>query len=381
MTVTVERARGCLLGQAVGDALGAPIEGLSRERIVRHFGQVRDYLDASQLRAARPGRAHLPGLYTDDTQQALLIAEVLAQKRGYEPETARARYVELARPALGLPRGAHRSLGGNFRAALDRMANGHQTLETGVPSAGNGAAMRIAPIGLWYAGDPQALRTAAIQASLQTHADARAISAAVAVAFLAGYLATHAAGSAAEQHVALQEVCAFTQEAEEILCRDLSLPTRGGEPRPPRFSAALSRLEQLWNSPPWDVMRTIVIEANRQQPAQPVTSPGDPFAPASVAAAIYLALHAASFEEAVLEAVNLGGDSDTVGAIAGALAGARWGVGAIPQRWLEGLANRDGLLALAEALAGGAKGGGGWEDLATAERRLSLAEARVREGW
>ena len=381
VTVTVDKARGCLLGQAIGDALGAPIEGFSRERVLRHNGEVRDYLDPQQAWVGRLGRAHLPGLYTDDTQQALLIADVLVEGRGFDPEAARRRYLDLARPVPGLPRGAHRSMGGNFRAAQERMAAGSPALESGVPSAGNGAAMRVAPIGLWYASDPDGLCRAAIQASLQTHADARGISAAVAVACLAGHLALHVLAGRDDELAALQAACACAQQAEALLSSEFGLPRGSRGPQPPRFSGALLVLEPLWEAPPWDVMRTIVIEANRQQPAHPVTCPSDGFAPASVATAIYLALRAPSFEEAVVEAINLGGDADTVGAMTGSLAGARWGAGAIPQRWLDGLANRDGVLARADALTGGGKGTAGCEDLAGAERRLSLAVERRREGW
>ena len=379
MTVSMDRARGCLLGQAVGDALGAPVEGWSRQRILRQCGEVRDYLDAHQL--GRLGRAHLSGLYTDDTQQALLIADVLVENRGFDPEAARRKYLDLARPAPGLPRGAHRATGGNFRAALERMAAGLPVLQTGVASAGNGAAMRIAPIGLWYAGEPEALCDAAIQASLETHTDPRGISAAAAVAWLAGYLATQTVASPDEERAALRGATAFAQQAEQALARDYGLPAEGAGPAPAPFSGALLLLEPLWQAPLWDVLRTIVIQANRALPQHPITSPGDGFACASVTTAIYLALHSPSFEEAVIRAVNLGGDTDTVGAITGALAGARWGVGAIPQRWLEGLVNREGVQCRADALCGRSKGAAGWQDLVAMEQRLSLAVQRQREAW
>ncbi len=375
MRVTIERARGCLLGQAAGDALGAPIEGMGRDRILRHNGGMHDYTDARSLWTGRLGRAHVAGFYTDDTQQALLIADVLVEKRGYDAEAARARYLELAQPAPGLPRGAHRANGGTFRSALMRMAAGYPALLTGVPSAGNGAAMRVAPIGLWYAGDAAALRQAAIEASLQTHADARGVCAAVAVAFLAGYLATHTVAGVAAEREALQAAGDCTREAEA------ELATQRPDLRPGRFSAALSILHALWGAPRWDVLHAIVVEANRQGPARPITSPADPFAAASVVTAIYLALAVSDFEDAVTQGVNLGGDADTVGAITGALSGARWGASAIPQRWLDGLENRKGIAARADALAGGAKGGAGWEELPAMERRLALNQVRLREGW
>lgn len=374
MTVTINKARGCLLGQAIGDALGAPVEGLGRDRIQRHCGQVRGYLDPELLWMGRLGRAHLPGLYTDDTQQALLIADVLTEARGYDPELARRKYLELRQPVPGLPRGALRSHGGNFRAALERMAAGGHVLQTGVPSAGNGAAMRIAPIGLWYHADREGLRQAAVQASLQTHADARGISAAVAVAFLVGHLAAQAPDGAAGALAALEEAQSFVLDTEMALTAEDGLPAC--------FSGVLRILTGLWTAPEWEVLRAIVIEANRQQPEHPITSPSDSFAGASVATAIYLALSSPSFEEAVVRAVNLGHDADTVGAITGALAGARWGAESIPQPWLDGLENRDGVLARADALAGGHKGGLAIPvELPTIERELALVQVRKREQW
>lgn len=381
MTITIDKARGCLLGLAIGDALGAPIEGVSRQRLRRHCGLVHDYLDARQLWVKHLGRARPAGLYTDDTQQALLVSDVLIEKRGFDAEEMRHRYLELGRPAPGLPRGAQRGLGGNFRTVVRRLASGCPPLAAGVPSAGNGAAIRVAPLGLWYAGDPDELRQAAIQASLQTHTDARGIAAAAALAFLVSCLASRPSNAVIDEGETLQATIAFTQETEVALSRDHGLPRWGGDPEPPRFSGALHVLQSAWNSPLCDVMRLIVLEANRQQPDHPITSPSDGFACASVVTAIYLGLHVSSFEEAVTQAVNLGGDADSVGAMTGALAGARWGAAAIPQRWLDGLANLDSLLARADRLAGGGKASGHWQDLLTTERQLSLAYQRHREAW
>ena len=75
------------------------------------------------------------------------------------------------------------------------------------------------------------------------------------------------------------------------------------------------------------------------------------FPPACIPTCLYLLLTTDSFEEAVTEVVNLGGDTDTAGAILGAMAGAYYGVDAIPARWLDGLQNREGIEARAIALA------------------------------
>ena len=69
MAVTIDKARGCLLGQAIGDALGAPLQGLSRQHILRTLGPVRDYIGAQHSTPALRNRRSLPGLYSGETQQ------------------------------------------------------------------------------------------------------------------------------------------------------------------------------------------------------------------------------------------------------------------------------------------------------------------------
>ena len=66
----VDRVRGCLLGLAIGDALGAPLEGLSTQQIRTHYGRVRGYVDGRQAWKRKRYRWRLLGLYSDDTQQA-----------------------------------------------------------------------------------------------------------------------------------------------------------------------------------------------------------------------------------------------------------------------------------------------------------------------
>ena len=77
----VDRVRGCLLGLAVGDALGAPLEGLSPQQIKAHYGRVTDYVDSTLAWKKKRHRWRLQGLYTDDTQQALALCDVLLERR------------------------------------------------------------------------------------------------------------------------------------------------------------------------------------------------------------------------------------------------------------------------------------------------------------
>ena len=94
----VDRVRGCLLGMAVGDALGAPLEGLSHQQIRTHYGRVRNYVDGVQAWKRKPYRWRLHGLYSDDTQQALALCDVLLDYRRVDPERLADLYLALMTP-------------------------------------------------------------------------------------------------------------------------------------------------------------------------------------------------------------------------------------------------------------------------------------------
>src|SRR5436305_10852270 len=94
----IDRVRGCLLGLAVGDALGAPLEGLSAQQIRAHYGQVVDFVDGARAWKRKPYRWRMPGLYSDDTQQALALCDVLLESGHVDPERLAEIYLRLANP-------------------------------------------------------------------------------------------------------------------------------------------------------------------------------------------------------------------------------------------------------------------------------------------
>ena len=98
------------------------------------------------------------------------------------------------------------------------------------------------------------------------------------------------------------------------------------------------------------------------------------FPPACIPTCFYLLMTTESFEEALIEVINMGGDTDTSAAILGALAGASYGVDAIPERWLDGLQNRDGIDAWAIALAHRSRRGIHIPDLVSTEHDLTRKE-------
>ena len=94
----LDRFRGSLLGLAIGDALGAPLEGLSPQQIRAHYQQVTDYVDGARAWKKKPFRWRLPGLYTDDTQQALALTDVLLETKHADLRRLAEVYVEMATP-------------------------------------------------------------------------------------------------------------------------------------------------------------------------------------------------------------------------------------------------------------------------------------------
>ena len=126
-------------------------------------------------------------------------------------------------------------------------------------------------------------------------------------------------------------------------------------------------------------LTALVDEANRHGAEPSCKRPTQGFPPACIPTCLYLLLTTDSFEEAVTDVINLGGDADTAGAILGAMAGAYYGIDEIPKRWLDGLQNRQGIEARALALA--RRSGEGLEipDLVATERELTRKEGEILE--
>ncbi|MHC5541224.1 ADP-ribosylglycohydrolase family protein, partial [Singulisphaera rosea] len=129
----LDRVRGSLLGLATGDALGAPLEGLSAQQIRAHYGVVADYVDGSRAWKKKPYRWRMPGLYSDDTQQALALSDVLLDLGEIDADRLASLYLQMAHPR-GSHYGAHRGIGRSFRQVLGALEEGTSPLETGQAS-------------------------------------------------------------------------------------------------------------------------------------------------------------------------------------------------------------------------------------------------------
>jgi ADP-ribosylglycohydrolase len=370
----IDRVRGGLLGLAVGDALGAPLEGLSAQQIRAHYGQVVDFVDGARAWKRKPYRWRMPGLYSDDTQQAMALCDVLLELGRVEPERLAKIYLGLANPK-GSYVGAHRGVGRSFRQVLADLERGVSPRHTGQTSAGIGAAMRIAPVALYFKGEPEAMFEAVMAASLMTHRDIRSLAGAMAVAHCVRRLA---AGAKRTPSLLFRLAADVAREESRIVAFHAgdvtSLQAHGRS-----LSCAIAHVESLLESPRERALAALVDEANKHG-ADPVCKrPTMGFPPACIPACLYLLMITDSFEEALIEVVNLGGDADTAGAILGAFAGAHYGLRGIPHRWLLGLQNREAIDQRAQALHDRSAAGRNIPDLIDTEHDLSAREGACRE--
>lgn len=283
-----DRFIGCLLGLAVGDALGAYFEGQSPEHLASRFSSVRE------LMQNRP-----PGemWYTDDTQMAIGVAETLLASRAIEEPTLCRRFAENYMPQRGYGRGA--------RVVIEAMLEGQDYkfwAEELFPggSFGNGAAMRVAPVGLAFRHDHDNLWEQARLSSLPTH--------------------VHPLGIEGAQLIACAVALATISDRIDRVqfCEALAARCQSVE-----FSGPLRRAAHV------KAARDLALFGNGIQAQSSV-----------VTAIASFGLTPDSYEQTIGNAIRLGGDTDTIAAMAGAISGAYLGWKAIPTDLLESLEDR-----------------------------------------
>lgn len=273
-----QRCAGSLVGLACGDAIGTTVEFMPRGRFVA----VTDMVGGGPFGLA-------PGKWTDDTSMALCLAESLLSKSGFDARDQMTRYLNWWHWGYLSSTGECFDIGTTVRSALQRFeATGDPFSGSEAPNtAGNGALMRLAPVVLYYFPDQERVRHFARESSRTTHAASEALDAAV---LLAHVIARALAGSGRDE---LLDGSSLRLSSEKVA----SLAT----------GSYRSKEE-----------RQIV---------------GSGYAVASLEAALWCLYSTNTFEAAVLAAANLGDDADTTAAIVGQIAGAHYGLDAVPQRW------------------------------------------------
>lgn len=298
-----DRVRGSLIGLAVGDALGAVVE----HEKPGTFEPVTDMVGGGRL-----GRA--AGEWTDDTAMALCLAESLVESAGFDPADQMRRYVRWIREGHLSATGQSAGAGRTTLAAIARF---EKTGEVGPGprgpmASGNGSLMRLAPVPLYYATDPRAAMDRSAESSRTTHEAPEAVDA---CRYFAGLIVGALAGAS----------------KNELLS--------------PRYSPVPGYFDQF---PLHDEVDEVACGSFHRR--EPPAIEGAGYVVRTLEAALWALDSSEHFADGCLMAVNLGNDADTTAAIYGQLAGAYYGVHAIPGEWRMKLARRGTIEELADRL-------------------------------
>lgn len=286
----LDRAHGTLLGLACGDALGRPVEFQSPEQIADEHGTLREMVGHGTHR--QPA-----GTVTDDTDLALCVAESLVETGGFDPDDLGERFV------AWLDSGPF-DVGLMTSDAINEIRDGTPPLEAGEVvwerlaeggNAGNGSVMRCAPHALAFASGGQLDRVSRASSAV-THFDPRC-----------------RAG-----------------------CAVLNRTIRGSLDG---LDDPLDRALEATELP--DELRA-VLDPLPDESEEGVVLGNSGYVVTTLETSLHDALRADSAEEAIVTSVNRGGDTDTLGAVTGAVAGARFGASDLPDRWVDELRTADG---------------------------------------
>ncbi len=309
------RIAGGLLGLACGDALGAPIEFQSQTTARERYGTLTDMVG---------GGMWAPGEWTDDTGMALCIAEGILEDPADPVPGAGERFLAWAKTAKDVGGTISASLAG-FRATGDwrRAASGTHQAKSG-RAAGNGSLMRTLPVALAYS-DPRTMLMHGARLSAMTHWDPQAD---VCCAIYCLWIRELLAGA----QLLAGWFEALRAARDYVRGGPLTLDTPGLEPLPDGFWERFDNLSKL-----------------TYNDLQPSGYAG--YSVECLEASAWCALYSPDAEQAIIDVVNLAGESDTMGAVTGGVVGVYLGVGALPARWLEKLRQRERIERLAHELA------------------------------
>ena len=296
--VLLSKFLGSIIGTAVGDVLGAPFEGSEKVQVKTIYSVAEDQPILT---------------YTDDTHMMIGVAESLIAKKGFDAAHMSKVFSKnyFNDPYRGYGQGPPQifkkiNAGTLWEKAAEEIYPGG--------SYGNGSAMRIAPIGLYYYDDLQNLKDAAFQSSQITHAHILGKEGAMMQAYSVALAVSQLSKSSFSPK-------SFLKKLQSMVYQDI-------------YKEKLGIIENLLNT---DDKKRVISELGNGIEAFN-----------SVPTAIFSFLsHPKSFEDAVVYAVSLGGDTDTIGAMTGAISGAFLGIEAIPQKWRDKIEDNSYLTELA----------------------------------
>ena len=299
-----------LIGLAVGDALGVPVEFQSRES-----------LDQNPVTGMRSYGSHNQpaGTWSDDSSLALCLAESICET-GINYEDQARRFIGWLFRAEWTPHGEVFDVGNATREAIFRLDAGIVPMDAGLSgdfNCGNGSLMRILPIALYLAFTDAAERIeVAMNCSRLTHG-----------------------------HIRCQLACALFVEVAVGLVRGDSIATS--------LAVAQATLQPLVESQGESerqhfakLLSPAIAQLNRSQVS------GSGYVLDCLESSLWCSLNASSYSDGVLDAVNLGGDTDTTGAVTGALLGLIYGFDGIPSDWRDALSRKDDVMELSRRFKG-----------------------------
>ncbi|MFX1410830.1 MAG: ADP-ribosylglycohydrolase family protein [Promethearchaeota archaeon] len=320
----LDKFKGSLIGVAIGDTLGHPFEGMLRETIVDNFTKFEDFFNSNKK---------LFNTYTDDTQLTIHTAQALIQGGGFNLYSFIDEYVKwLDDPPIGAGYGCI--------TAARKLKYGISWKDAASNSGGNGTTMRIAPIGLFYSKDIKALKTAAIKSSIITHSHPAASAGAVVIANGIAYLIERdpEKGFSIDDFfdLIISSISDSQNEIWEEFC-DILRKLRSSIDLP--IEAGLIKFSQSGVKSPYFIEQFLGKAFVH------------PYTISTVTCAIFIFLkNLDSFKDCIYQLATAGGDSDTVGAIGGSLAGAYFGIANIPEDLISLVNNNKKILKLSEKL-------------------------------
>lgn len=325
MDPRLSRAYGALAGLALGDALGMPTQAMSPEQIRAVYGRITGLVDGDASQPYAPGMP--AGSTTDDTYQALALASFLGRGDGSSAGGVTLELGGFARELLNWEewmkaQGSLDLLGPSSKAALERVRLGEDPLRVRGMGTTNGAAMRVTPIGIAVSTeDPEVFADSVWSTCQLTHATHQGFQSAALVAAAVSFGIDWDTPSASDMTALLWKALTYVD----------SLPERGAWTPDPDVVAATRRAMQLVANPVSSSLEHLIEQV------------GTSVASAHAIPMAFALLARDPSPRALLDAANIGGDTDTIGAIAGAILGGLLGVEAFDATMLAQVESVSGL--------------------------------------
>ncbi len=314
----LDRAYGCLVATAIGDAMGMPASFMSPSQIRRIYGRITDFLTPDQEQTAH-GAVEAGGI-TDDTQESLIVSSVLIEAGRFDQALFAAKMKQWAVQYKMLDSTV---IGPSTRKFLETLLSGGDYVEAGKHGDTNGAAMRVGPIGIFDHGNVAHAIEDAVLSALPSHGSRAGVASACAVAA--------AIARAVEGGCTPREVMdAALQGAETGEHRGFDKPSPSIAAR---IRLAIDVVDQERNKPLQEVCERLYAYIGAGMKS---------YESVPLSLGVFYAV-SGQVNEGIIAVVNIGDDADTNGAIVGSLCGAYSGASAIHPAWIAKVEGTNGI--------------------------------------